>query len=207
MVLFTVDGVVGRRKFMGDHHRQYSRKKTAALQNRTICPEKKSPFRDSMGFFCFLFTGRLSSGPDGGNDKGGKSAVLALDQIFHFIDQVGGEADGLVHRGWNCGNFEFHRHHLPLTSVSPSLHHTFFYVCIAFAMHTGRGERKYNKNEVMALSDYADYKTMYYTMMQASEKAIRILIEAQRQCEEIYLNQKEPSLTLLPIEKKDPPEN
>ncbi len=57
------------------------------------------------------------------------------------------------------------------------------------------------------MSDYADYKTMYYTMMQASEKAIRILIEAQRQCEEIYLNQKEPSLTLLPIEKKDPPEN
>ena len=58
----------------------------------------------------------------------------------------------------------------------------------------------------MALSDYADYKTMYYTMMQASEKAIRILIQAQRQCEEIYLNQKEPSLTLLPMGKKDPEE-
>ena len=59
----------------------------------------------------------------------------------------------------------------------------------------------------MALSDYADYKTMYYTMMQASEKAIRILIEAQRQCEQIYLNQKEPSLTLLPKKEKAPPEN
>ena len=58
----------------------------------------------------------------------------------------------------------------------------------------------------MALSDYADYKTMYYTMMQASEKAIRILIEAQRQCEEIYLNQKEPSLTLLPIKDTGPGE-
>ena len=46
----------------------------------------------------------------------------------------------------------------------------------------------------------------YYTMMQASEKAIRILIQAQRQCEEIYLNQKEPSLTLLPMGKKDPEE-
>ena len=56
----------------------------------------------------------------------------------------------------------------------------------------------------MALSDYADYKTMYYTMMQASEKAIRILIEAQRQCEEIYLNQREPSLTLLPIKDTGP---
>ena len=72
-------------------------------------------------------------------------------------------------------------------------------------MHTAKGERKYNKKEVMALSDYADYKTMYYTMMQASEKAIRILIEAQRQCEEIYLNQTEPSLTLLPT--KEPEEN
>ena len=56
------------------------------------------------------------------------------------------------------------------------------------------------------MSDYADYKTMYYTMMQASEKAIRILIEAQRQCEEIYLNQREPSLTLLPIKDTGPEE-
>ena len=73
-------------------------------------------------------------------------------------------------------------------------------------MHTAWGKSGYNKEEVMALSDYADYKTMYYTMMQASEKAIRILIEAQRQCEEIDLNQKEPSLTLLPMGKKDPEE-
>ncbi len=73
-------------------------------------------------------------------------------------------------------------------------------------MHTAWGKSGYNKEEVMALSDYADYKTMYYTMMQASEKAIRILIQAQRQCEEIYLNQKEPSLTLLPMGKKDPEE-
>lgn len=57
------------------------------------------------------------------------------------------------------------------------------------------------------MSDYADYKTMYYTMMQASEKAIRILIEAQRQCEEIYLNQREPSLTLLPIKDTGPEKN
>lgn len=159
-----------------------------------------------MGCFCFLFTGGLGSGPDSGDDKSRKSAVLSLDQPFHFVDQVGGEADGLIYRGWNCGNFEFHRRHLPLPSVSSSLHHIFFYVCIAFAMHTAWGERKYNKKEVMALSDYADYKTMYYTMMQASEKAIRILIEAQRQCEEIYLNQKEPSLTLLSIKDADPEE-
>ena len=36
--------------------------------------------------------------------------------------------------------------------------------------------------------DDADYKEMYLTMMRASEKAIRILIEAQQKCEEMYLN-------------------
>jgi hypothetical protein len=36
--------------------------------------------------------------------------------------------------------------------------------------------------------DDADYKEMYLTMMRASEKAIRILIEAQQTCEELYLN-------------------
>ena len=43
--------------------------------------------------------------------------------------------------------------------------------------------------------DDADYKKMYLTMMRASEKAIRILIEAQQACEEMYLNPK----------KKEPP--
>ena len=38
--------------------------------------------------------------------------------------------------------------------------------------------------------DDADYKEMYLTMMRASEKAIRILIEAQQTCEELYLNPK-----------------
>ncbi len=39
--------------------------------------------------------------------------------------------------------------------------------------------------------DDADYKEMYLTMMRASEKAIRILIEAQQACEELYMNPKE----------------
>jgi beta-xylosidase len=43
--------------------------------------------------------------------------------------------------------------------------------------------------------DDADYKEMYLIMMRASEKAIRILIEAQQTCEELYLNPK----------KKEPP--
>ena len=38
--------------------------------------------------------------------------------------------------------------------------------------------------------DDADYKEMYLTMMRASEKAIRILIKAQQECEELYLNPK-----------------
>jgi hypothetical protein len=33
----------------------------------------------------------------------------------------------------------------------------------------------------------ADYKEMYLSMVRASEKAVRILIEAQQQCEEMYL--------------------
>ena len=43
-----------------------------------------------------------------------------------------------------------------------------------------------------------DYKEMYFKMMRASEAAIRILIAAQRECEEMYLKEEEPSLTLLP---------
>ena len=45
--------------------------------------------------------------------------------------------------------------------------------------------------------DDADYKEMYLTMIRASEQAIRILIEAQQKCEEMYLNPKEKT---VPIE-------
>lgn len=33
----------------------------------------------------------------------------------------------------------------------------------------------------------ADYKEMYETMVRASEKALNIIIDAQRKCEEMYL--------------------
>ena len=33
----------------------------------------------------------------------------------------------------------------------------------------------------------SDYKEMYLTMMRETEKALRILIEAQQRCEEMYL--------------------
>ena len=33
-----------------------------------------------------------------------------------------------------------------------------------------------------------DYKEMYLKMMRASEEAIRIIIEAQHECEEMYVD-------------------
>ena len=37
----------------------------------------------------------------------------------------------------------------------------------------------------------ADYKEMYLSMVRASEKAVRILIDAQQRCEELYLDAEE----------------
>ena len=34
-----------------------------------------------------------------------------------------------------------------------------------------------------------DYEEMYYTMMRAAEEALRIIIDAQQKCEEMYLSQ------------------
>jgi len=48
-----------------------------------------------------------------------------------------------------------------------------------------------------------DYKELYLKLFRASENAINILIEAQRACEELYISQPEPKLTLVPL----PPEN
>lgn len=33
-----------------------------------------------------------------------------------------------------------------------------------------------------------DYKEMYFKMVRASEDAIRLLIHAQRECEELYMS-------------------
>ena len=43
----------------------------------------------------------------------------------------------------------------------------------------------------------ADYKEMYLRLMRDTEKAIQILIEAQQECEEMYLSATEPELTVL----------
>ena len=49
-----------------------------------------------------------------------------------------------------------------------------------------------------------DYREMYLTMMRETEKAIRLLVKAQQQCEELYINSPEP--VMMPIVLKDPPE-
>ena len=46
-----------------------------------------------------------------------------------------------------------------------------------------------------------DYKKMYLRLFRASEEAINLLIEAQRECEEMLLEGEEPQLILL-----NPPE-
>lgn len=51
-----------------------------------------------------------------------------------------------------------------------------------------------------------DYKKMYLALMDASEQAIQILITAQQQCEDYYLNSREPVIDLVAKqeEKKQP---
>lgn len=43
-----------------------------------------------------------------------------------------------------------------------------------------------------------DYREMYLTLFRAAEQAIQTLIEAQRACEELYLNAPPEPLTVLP---------
>ena len=44
-----------------------------------------------------------------------------------------------------------------------------------------------------------DYKEMYLKLFRASEQAINTLIQAQRECEELYISQPEPDLKVLSI--------
>lgn len=47
-----------------------------------------------------------------------------------------------------------------------------------------------------------DYKGMYMKMVRASEAAINILIEAQKECEEMYLEATEPILDAILAEEE-----
>ena len=49
-----------------------------------------------------------------------------------------------------------------------------------------RSKLSYTGVEVMAMAEQP-YKEMYLVMARAAEKAVRILIEAQQRCEELYI--------------------
>ena len=51
-----------------------------------------------------------------------------------------------------------------------------------------------------------DYREMYLNMMRASEEAIRILIKAQQECEELYLSAEDEPIHILPLPEKTPEE-
>ena len=54
----------------------------------------------------------------------------------------------------------------------------------------------------------ADYKEMYLKMMRASEEAIRILVQAQRECEEMYLSdESDEKISLIDMGIKKAPSN
>ncbi len=42
--------------------------------------------------------------------------------------------------------------------------------------------------EIKVNEIHVDYKEMYFKMMRASEEAINVLIRAQQECEELYLD-------------------
>lgn len=44
-----------------------------------------------------------------------------------------------------------------------------------------------------------DYKEMYLKLFCANEQAVSMLIQAQRECEELYISQPEPDLRVLSI--------
>lgn len=49
-----------------------------------------------------------------------------------------------------------------------------------------RSKLSYNDVEVMVMAEQT-YKEMYLVIARAAEKAMRILIEAQQRCEELYI--------------------
>lgn len=50
----------------------------------------------------------------------------------------------------------------------------------------------YNETEVMEMPDY---KEMYLTMVRETEKAIRILIDVQKRCEEMAISSEDAPIT------------
>lgn len=48
-----------------------------------------------------------------------------------------------------------------------------------------------------------NYKKMYFTLFRATEQAINTLIEAQRECEELYISEPETELRVIPMPDRD----
>ncbi|MDN0033987.1 hypothetical protein QVN85_13915 [Oscillibacter valericigenes] len=44
-----------------------------------------------------------------------------------------------------------------------------------------------------------DYKEMYLKLFRTSEDTVNLLIDAQRECEEMYLSSPEPELKIIPL--------
>lgn len=49
-----------------------------------------------------------------------------------------------------------------------------------------------------------DYQSLYLKLFRATEEAIQLLMTAQQECEELYMNQGETPVTLLPTTQKTP---
>ena len=49
-----------------------------------------------------------------------------------------------------------------------------------------------------------DYKEMYLTLFRATEEALRVLIDAQRACEELYLSAPAPEFIVFPGGEEPP---
>ncbi len=50
----------------------------------------------------------------------------------------------------------------------------------------------------------ADYREMYLTMARANERAVNILIQAQQECEELYMSSPEADIKVLPKNRPAP---
>ncbi len=51
-----------------------------------------------------------------------------------------------------------------------------------------------------------DYKKMYLTMFRASEEAVNLLLQAQRECEELYISSLETEIKALEFERPRGPD-
>lgn len=55
--------------------------------------------------------------------------------------------------------------------------------------------------EAIKVRNMVDYKEMYAKIVRETEKAINILINVQRECEEMYIEAEEPEIKLLDFTK------